>query len=259
MATIALPYIENDICSRLSFIEPFCTGWHSVELSHLGELKEYLQNNWTNFETAVHDDMRKGFHGFHFLTTIYLSLKKFTRWYVQCQEIIDQDDHFNNSVDSQKCCIATNIVDFIEIMWIPFIHKCHPKKDDLMPPASILTMEERTQIVASKCEEENRQNDVNEMLAYINGDSVEDRNRKFEILHELVNGKKGKGLAEILEAAIKLGWLTEKPKFRLMELFWNIKGRESSLSKVLTKDGGSLNDEKRVANIMQLLSTKLDS
>lgn len=56
-----LPYYENILCVRMSFIEPFCTDWEAVTVNHLIELKRCLIEEWLNFQRAIIEDIRCGF------------------------------------------------------------------------------------------------------------------------------------------------------------------------------------------------------
>ena len=53
MSTYDLPYYENVLCERMSFIEPFCTDWEAVNVNHLIELKDCLDKEWMNFQRAI--------------------------------------------------------------------------------------------------------------------------------------------------------------------------------------------------------------
>ena len=66
-----LPYYENILCVRMSFIEPFCTDWEAVTVNHLIELNRCLAEEWLNFQRAIIEDIRCGFCAAYCVRSIY--------------------------------------------------------------------------------------------------------------------------------------------------------------------------------------------
>ncbi len=88
MNRLDLPYYENDFCARLAFIEPFGTDWDTVSTDQLVELKNYLLSEWPCFQRAIIDDIRQGFSAASCVTSIFLTLKKYSRWFYECRELV---------------------------------------------------------------------------------------------------------------------------------------------------------------------------
>lgn len=253
-----LPYYDNVICSRMAFIEPFCTEWEVVTVHHLIELRNCLFSEWIDFQRAIIDDIRSGFSSSYCVRSIYQTLRKFSKWFYNCREVICKA--LENTVDSvvEKARIAKEIANFIEIMWIPFMWDRYEelKKESEKLPET-LTSHEHRQTQRLTEHEERREIALRTLYSVIKGASTEEKYRKSEIMHEVLTGMKGKTVATYLQAAIELDWLSEIPEFSIMKTFWGVEGSQGAISKMFSVAGGSLINEDTLENAKAELTSKL--
>lgn len=152
-----LPYYENILCVRMSFIEPFCTEWEAVTVNHLIELKRCLIDEWLNFQRAIIEDIRCGFSATYCVRSIYQTLKKFSRWFFSLKDTIGMALGHTAKIVVDKAAIAKDIANVIEILWIPFIWERYEeiKKEAEKLPETLTSLEYRQKKMLS-LEEENR-------------------------------------------------------------------------------------------------------
>lgn len=258
MSTYDLPYYENVLCERMSFIEPFYADWEAVNVNHLIELKDCLEKEWSNFQRAILADMQSGFYGSYCVRSIYCTLKKFSRWFYDLKDIIRMAlKHTINEI-VHKAAIAKDIANAIEVIWIPFIWERYEelKKESQRLPET-LTSDEIRRAKMCNIEEEKREIALRNLYSAIIGSSTEEKIRKSEILREVLNGMKGKTVATYIQAALELGWLSEVPGFSAMKMFWGVEGSHGAVSKMFSTVGGSLIKEENVENAKKELTDKL--
>lgn len=260
MSTYDLPYYENVLCARMSFIEPFCTDWEAVNVNHLIELKSCLVQEWINFQRAIFADMQSGFCGSYCVRSIYYTLKKFSKWFYNLKDVICKA--LNHTIHDivQKAAIAKDIANAIEVIWIPFIWERYEelKKESQRLPET-LTSNEFRQTKMQNIEEEKRETALRNLYSVIIGTTREEKIRKSEILREVLNGMKGKTVATYIQAAIELNWLSEVPEFSAMKMFWGVEGSHGAVSKMFSTVGGSLIKEENVENAKKELKDKLSA
>lgn len=253
-----LPYYDNILCSKMAFIEPFCTEWEIVSLNHLIELKDYLTNEWVNFQRAIFDDIRNGFCSSYCVMSIFKTLRKFSKWFYNKREAFCKA--LENDVRSivEKARIAKEIADFIELMWIPLMWDKYEelKKESEKLPETLTCDEHKRNRSLSEVEEK-RELALRTLYSLIKGSSIDEKHRKSEILRQVLNGMKGKIVATYLQAALELNWLLEMPEFSIMKMFWGIEGSQGAISKMFSIAGGSLINEETLKNAKDELISKL--
>lgn len=253
-----LPYYDNVICSRMAFIEPFCTEWKDVTVHHLIELKNCLNNEWVNFQRAIIDDIRSGFSSSYCVIAIYKTLKKFSKWFRNCREDICKA--VENTLGSviEKAKIAIDIANLIELVWIPFMWDRYEelKKESEKIPET-LSLHEHQKARRLTEHEEKRGIALRTLYNVIKGTSIEEKYRKCEIMREVLTGMKGKTVATYLQAAVELDWLSEIPEFSIMKTFWGVQGSQGAISKMFSIAGGSLIHEDTLANAKTELTSRL--
>lgn len=258
MSTYDLPYYENVLCERMSFIEPFRTDWEAVNVNHLIDLKNCLAKEWLNFQRAILADMQSGFYGSYCVRSIYCTLKKFSRWFYNQKDVICLALRHTIHEVVQKASIAKDIANAIEVIWIPFIWDRYEelKKESQRLPET-LTSGELRQAKMRNIEEEKRNIALRNLYNVIIGSSTEDIIRKSEIMREVLSGMKGKTVATYIQAAFELGWLAEVPEFSAMKMFWGVEGSHGAVSKMFNIAGGSLIREESIENAKKELADKL--
>lgn len=257
MAQLALPDYEIGVHARFAFIDPFCMDWEGVSVSSLKDAFQYLTVNWTEFEKAVLADLSSGFHCSFSIRSIFKTLKKFTRWFAKCQRSVDSALSSVDAAMIEKAKLATNIVEVIEILWIPFLKECSPVREYLGKQRELLTADERILANRKVREEDNRDKEMRTILDLIRGESDEERLKKFDALYEVLNGMKGKTVAVYLQAAIELKWLIDMPEFSLMKKYWGVAGTQGAVSKNYSISAGSNIDDVTVSNAKAKLSDLL--
>ncbi|WP_300912202.1 hypothetical protein [Paramuribaculum intestinale] len=253
-----LPYYDNILCSRMAFIEPFCTEWEVVTLNHLIELKDCLTNEWVNFQRAIFDDIRNGFCSSYCVMSIFKTLRKFSKWFYNKREAFWNAMEHNARHIVEKARIAKEIADFIEIMWIPLMWDKYDelKKESEKLPETLTCDEHKRNRSLSK-EEEKREIALRTLFSLIKGSSTDEKHRKSEILRRVLTGMKGKTVATYLQAALELNWLSEIPEFSIMKMFWGVEGSQGAISKMFSIAGGSLINEETLKNAKDELVSKL--
>lgn len=253
-----LPYYENILCVRMSFIEPFCTDWEAVTVNHLIELKKCLAEEWLNFQRAIIDDIRCGFCAAYCVRSIYHTLKKFSRWFFNLKDTIGNALVHTRKVIVEKAKIAKEIANVIEILWIPFIWERYEglKTEAERLPETLTSLEYRQKRMLS-LEEENRDKALRTLYSLIVGSSIDDKSRKSGIMRDILNGMKGKTVATYIQAALELNWLSDVPEFSIMKMFWGIEGSQGAISKMFSTVGGSLIKEENLQNAKENLLLKL--
>lgn len=177
-----LPYYENILCVRMSFIEPFCTEWEAVTVNHLIELKRCLVEEWLNFQRAIIEDIRCGFSATYCVRSIYQTLKKFSRWFFGLKDTIGMALGHTARVVVDKAAIAMEIANVIEILWIPFIWERYEglKKEAERLPETLTSLEYRQKRMLS-LEEENRDKALRTLYSLIIGSSIDEKSKKSDI------------------------------------------------------------------------------
>lgn len=258
MRTYDLPYYENVFCARMAFIEPFCTNWEVVTVNHLLELRNCLFQEWVNFQRAIIDDARSGSYSFYCVTSVYQTLKKFSRWFHRfrneiCMALGNTIKHIANKAD-----LARQIANFIEIVWFPFMLKLYDSlRNESKGIQETLTSQEIKLTRKLSKDEENREKAIRKLYSVITGTTDDEKRVKSEILQEVLNGMKGKTVATYLQAAIELNWLSEIPEFSIMKIFWGVEGSQGAISKVFSTVGGSLINEETLGNAKEELLSKM--
>ena len=253
-----LPYYENILCIRMSFIEPFCTEWEAVTVNHLIELKRCLVEEWLNFQRAIIEDIRCGFSATYCVRSIYQTLKKFSRWFFSLKDTIGLALGHTAKVVVDKAAIAKEIANVIEILWIPFIWERYEeiKKEAERLPETLTSLEYRQKRMLS-LEEENRDKALRTLYSLIIGSSIDEKSKKSDIMRDILNGMKGKVVATYIQAALELNWLSDVPEFSIMKMFWGIEGSQGAISKMFSTIGGSLIKEENLQNAKENLRLKL--
>ena len=253
-----LPYYENILCVRMSFIEPFCTEWEAVTVNHLIELKRCLIDEWLNFQRAIIEDIRCGFSATYCVRSIYQTLKKFSRWFFNLKDTICMALGHSAKVIVDKAIIAKEIANVIEILWIPFIWERYEelKKETERLPETLTSLEYRQKRMLS-LEEENRDKALRTLYSLIVGSSIDEKSRKSGIMRDVLNGMKGKTVATYIQAALELNWLSHVPEFSIMKMFWGVEGSQGAISKMFSSVGGSLINENTLQNAKDELAAKL--
>lgn len=253
-----LPYYENILCVRMSFIEPFCTEWEAVTVNHLIELKRCLIDEWLNFQRAIIEDIRCGFSATYCVRSIYQTLKKFSRWFFNLKDTICMALGHSAKVIVDKAIIAKEIANVIEILWIPFIWERYEelKKETERLPETLTSLEYRQKRMLS-LEEENRDKALRTLYSLIVGSSIDEKSRKSGIMRDVLNGMKGKTVATYIQAALELNWLSDVPEFSIMKIFWGVEGTQGAMSKMFSSVGGSLINENTLQNAKDELAAKL--
>lgn len=258
MSTYDLPYYENVLCERMSFIEPFCTDWEAVNVNHLIELKDCLDKEWMNFQRAILADMQSGFYGSYCVRSIYCTLKKFSRWFYDLKDIICMALKHTIHEVVQKAVIARAIANAIEVIWVPFIWERYEElKKESQRLHETLTADELRRAKMRNIDEVNRDHALRNLFSVITGSSTEEKNRKYEIMREVLTGMKGKTVATYIQAAKELDWLSDIPEFSAMKMFWGVEGSHGAVSKMFNKVGGSLIPEENIENARKELLSKL--
>lgn len=253
-----LPYYENILCVRMSFIEPFCTDWEAVTVNHLIELKRCLIEEWLNFQRAIIEDIRCGFSATYCVRSIYQTLKKFSRWFFNIKDTIGMALGHTSKVVVDKATIAKEIANVIEILWIPFIWERYEeiKKESERLPETLTSLEYR-QTRKFNLAEETRDKALRSLYSLIVGSSVEEKTRKSGIMRDILSGMKGKTVATYIQAALELNWLSDVPEFSIMKMFWGVEGSQGAISKMFSSVGGSLIKEENLQNAKANLLLKL--
>ena len=253
-----LPYYENVFCARMAFIEPFCTDWEGVTIDNLIELKSCLDFEWENFQRAMINDTRTGSYSSYCATSVYRTLKKFSRWFHRFRDDICQALENTIKHIAEKADIAREIANFIEIVWIPFMTEiCGSLKKESRRISETLTSQEIRLVRKLSKDEENREKALRKLYSVINGSNDAEKRLKSEIMQEVLNGMKGKTVATYLQAAIELNWLSEIPEFSIMKSFWGVEGSQGAISKDFSTIGGSLINEDTLRNAKEELVSKL--
>lgn len=255
-----LPYYENILCVRMSFIEPFCTDWEAVTVKHLIELKRCLTEEWLDFQRAIIEDIRCGFCATYCVRSIYRTLKKFSRWFFNLKDTIGIALRHTAKVVVDKATIAKEIANVIEILWIPFIWERYEelKKESERLPETLSSSEYRQNRMLD-LEEENRDKALRLLYGLIVGSSIDEKNRKSEIMRSVLNGMKGKTVATYIQAALELNWLSDVPEFSIMKMYWGVEGSQGAISKMFSTVGGSLIKEENLQNAKENLLLKLSN
>lgn len=253
-----LPYYENILCVRMSFIEPFCTDWDTVTVNHLLELRRCLTEEWLNFQRAIIEDTRCGFCATYCVRSIYHTLKKFSRWFFNIKDTIGMALGHTAKVVVDKAAIAKEIANVIEILWIPFIWERYEElqRESERLPETLTSLEYRQKRMLS-LEEENRDKALRTLYSLIRGSSIDEKSRKSDIMREILNGMKGKTVATYIQAALELNWLSDVPEFSIMKMFWGVEGSQGAISKMFSTVGGSLIKEENLQNAKEDLLLKL--
>lgn len=253
-----LPYYDNILCVRMSFIEPFCTDWEAVTVNHLIELKRCLIEEWLSFQRAIIEDIRCGFSATYCVRSIYQTLKKFSRWIFSLKDTIGMELCHTAKVVANKATIAKEIANVIEILWIPFIWERYEelKKDAERLPETLTSLEYRQKRMLS-LEEENRDKALRTLYSLIIGSSIDEKSKKSDIMRDILNGMKGKVVATYIQAALELNWLSDVPEFSIMKMFWGVEGSQGAISKMFSTVGGSLIKEENLQNAKESLILKL--
>lgn len=253
-----LPYYENILCARMSFIEPFCTDWDAVTVNHLIELKRCLIEEWLNFQRAIIEDIRCGFSATYCVRSIYQTLKKFSRWFFNLKDTIGMALAHTANTMVDKASIAREIANVIEILWIPFIWDRYEelKKEAERLPETLTSVEYRQSRMLDR-EEETRDKALRTLYSLIVGSSIDEKRRKSDIMRDTLNGMKGKTVATYIQAALELNWLSDVPEFSIMKMFWGVEGSHGAISKMFSTVGGSLIKEENLQNAEADLLLKL--
>lgn len=253
-----LPYYENILCARMSFIEPFCTDWDAVTVNHLIELKRCLIEEWLNFQRAIIEDIRCGFSATYCVRSIYQTLKKFSRWFFNLKDTIGMVLGHTANTMVDKASIAREIANVIEILWIPFIWDRYEelKKEAERLPETLTSVEYRQSRMLDR-EEETRDKALRTLYSLIVGSSIDEKRRKSDIMRDTLNGMKGKTVATYIQAALELNWLSDVPEFSIMKMFWGVEGSHGAISKMFSTVGGSLIKEENLQNAEADLLLKL--
>lgn len=257
MATQALPYYECEVHARLSFIEPFCTDWESVRSSNLRILRDYLTDTWMYFNEAMQTDIGRGCVASNSIISIYYTLKKFTRWFARWYSVIQES--FTSIEEAIRCKarVASDVVEIIEILWVPLLDRYRPVQEELNRQKDRLTASERIELNKATREDEIREHELRAIDSLLTGDSESEKDRKFDILYDVLHGTKGKTAAMYLQAAIEMKWLTEMPEFTLLQKYWGVGGTQGAISKSYSTVGGSLINEDTLANAKSILTNRL--
>lgn len=257
MTAQALPYYECEVHARLSFIEPFCTDWESVRPANLKILKDYLSETWMYFNEALQADIGRGCIAANSIISIYYTLKKFTRWFAQWHFIIQESFTSIEEAIRHKARMASDVVEIIEILWIPVLDKYRPVQEELSRHKDRLTASERMELNKTTREDYVREKELRAINSLITGDSESEKDKKFDILYDVLHGIKGKTAAMYLQAAIELRWFTKMPEFSLLQRYWGVGGTQGAISKSYSTVGGSLINEEMLANVKANLTRKL--
>ena len=253
-----LPYYENVLCARMAFIEPFGTDWETVTVAHLRDLRSCLVGEWPNFQRAIIEDIKNGFCADYCVRSIYHTLKKFSRWFVNLKDIIIRALDNTAKFIVEKAAIAKEIANVIEVIWIPFIWDRYEelKKETERIPET-LTSSEYRQVKMQNLEERQRETALRNLYGLIAGASLDEKRKKSEIMREVLNGMKGKTVATYIQAALELNWLSDVPEFSIMKTFWGVEGSQGAISKMFSMVGGSLIREETLQNAKEELASKL--
>lgn len=257
MAVQAIPYYECEVHARLSFIEPFCTDWEGVSSSNLRTLKDYLVDTWMYFNEAMQTDIGRGCVAYNSIISIYYTLKKFTRWFAKWYSVIQDSFTSMEEAIRHKARIASDVVEIIEILWIPLFDSYRPVQDEINRQKDRLTASERMELNKVTREDEIRQQELRAINSLLTGDTNSEKDKKFDILYDVLHGTKGKTAAMYLQAAIEMKWLTEMPEFTLLQKYWGVGGTQGAISKLYSAVAGSLINEETLANVKSDLTRKL--
>lgn len=253
-----LPYYENILRVKMSFIEPYCTAWEAVTINNLIELKKCLVEEWINFQRAIIEDVRGGFCATYCVRSIYHTLKKFSRWFSNLKDVICKALDDTTNIVAEKATIAKDIANLIEFFWIPFIWERYDElKNETERLPETLTSHEFRQTKMLNLHEEKREIALRTLYGLITGYSIDEKRRKSEIMREVLNGMKGKIVATYIQAAIELKWLSAVPEFSIMKTFWGVQGSQGAISKMFSTVGGSLIKEDNLQNAKSELISKL--
>lgn len=247
MAPHSLPYFESALYARTTFIEPFRSGWSEIPIEKLRELRDYLLEYRQQFQEAINDDLKSGGFATDSVSNIYQSLKKYTRWYDK--NMVSINDGLARS--DNKAHIAKEVLLIIEIVWTRPMTK-YPHINENNQIDEFLTADERMKLYNRNKEDEDRKAERECFMVHLKGKSESEKQRKFDILAERLNGKKGKYVNIYLTAALRLEWLASFPRFDLMKKYWGIQGSQSGIS-----NRNEMEDEALIESAIEELRCKL--
>ena len=220
-------------------------------------LRDYLTETWMHFKEAVQTDIWRGCVASNSIISIYYALKKFTHWFARWYSAIQESFSSIEEAIRHKARVASDVVEIIEILWIPLFDSYRPVQEEMNRQKDRLTASERIELNKATREDETREQELRAINSLLTGDSESEKDRKFDILYDALHGTKGKTADMYLQAAIELKWLTEMPEFSLLQRYWGVQGTQGAISKSYSQAGGSLINEDTLANAKSHLINKL--
>ena len=240
MNVSTLPHFYQALSQRFQGFDYYLSGWEDIELSSLRNLESFLEEELANFQNMVLHDKANDFPGSSFVSDILKTLRTFICWTEQLPV-----EYLNpQSSDDEKFQLLREINMKIAFLWIPWLENDYApiiieseKVPHVMPLDNLQhqNKKNREEKLAEKYREE--------IFSKIIGATPQVKERIFNVLKLLLNGKGGAELAPYLQAAKELKLITRKPLFPAMKMYWGIINKSSALSRYMSDDYCSIDEE----------------
>lgn len=240
MTTHSIPAFYRSLNQKFQGIDPYVSTWDDIKLEQLLSIEVFLNESIETFQELVIIDKMNGYAASSIIISVHRTLKTFMAWAESLPTEYINHPSDGDTKESRLREIAL-VIDFLWVTWL--ITEYEPVMREANANLVVLPIEEKTRISRENKEDASRDAHRKKLFECIIGTSPKERERIFNTLASLVDGKGGKELAPYLKAAIDLGLLSRTPDFPSMKTFWGITKTQPALSKYLSFDDCNCSDK----------------
>lgn len=233
MTTHSIPAFYRSLSQKFQGIDPYVSSWEDIKLEQLLSIEVFLNESIDAFQEMVIIDKMNGYAASSIIVNVHRTLKTFMAWAESLPTEYINHSSEGDSKESRLREIAL-VIEFLWLTWL--ITEYEPVMKEANANLVVLPIEERTRISKEHKEENSRDERREKLFECIIGTTPKEREKIFNTLASLVNGKGGKDLAPYLRAAIDLNLLSRTPDFPAMKAFWGITKSQPALSRYLSFD-----------------------